>query len=452
MTPYTVRPQRPVIHVQLIAVVSAALAVTGCATLDAGKQKSGTLRDVLSQVEGTPSENGVPSVPTPLVRYIEADDKDGKRNRVLNDMQAGMAAFEFGAVGHARAALQDAYVQIETIYADNDAAKAARSTFAPEESKDFKGEPYERAMVGYYLGMSDMMVADFENARASFRWGEFQDTMSASESYQSDMSLLAFLAGWSHQCQGAVSGAAEYYARSQTYRSGLAAPKSDANLLLIAEIGSAPVKYRTGKYGEELRYKQGEATDARAVTFEVAGKSLDGVLAEDLYFQATTLGGRAVDKILAGKASFKQGAETTAAVAGAVTAASLDVAMISQLQGDQDMANLAGGLAGAGLLVNMFSSFAAAKAKPAADIRAWDTLPERFLVATTRVKEKPKQIAATFFNESGDAIQTVDMNVHETGPCYLAWVREKPTAAPWAPAAPDAWTALDTSNITSAPK
>lgn len=451
--PSIVKPQKQVSHAWQLGVgVGAVLSLAGCATLDTDKQKSGTLRNVLSQVEGAPNENGTPSVPTPLVRYIDADDKEGQRNRVLNGMKAGTAAFELGAVQHARAALQDAHGQIETIYSNNDTAKAARSKFVPEETKDFKGEPYERAMVGYYLGLSDMMTADFENARASFRWGEFQDTMSAAETYQSDMSLLAFLAGWSHQCQGAMNDSAEYYARSQQHRSELAAPRSDANLLLIAEIGHGPVKYKTGKYGEELRYKQGAATDTRAVRFEVGKKSFDGVLAEDLYFQATTLGGRAVDKILAGKASFKQGAETTAAVAGAVTAASLDVAMMSQLQGNNDMANFAGGLAGAGLLVNMFSSFAAAKTQPAADVRAWDALPERFLIATAHVKKKPEQVSAVLVDDAGKVIKTLPVNVRETGPCYLGWVRETPTAAEWTPAAPDAWTALDSPEVAAVAK
>ncbi|MEC8183119.1 MAG: hypothetical protein VX123_13805 [Pseudomonadota bacterium] len=48
------------------------------------------------------------------------------------------------------------------------AAGLARSNFAREDVKDFKGEPFERAMVFYYLGLSYLALGDFENARASF--------------------------------------------------------------------------------------------------------------------------------------------------------------------------------------------------------------------------------------------------------------------------------------------
>ena len=39
----------------------------------------------------------------------------------------------------------------------------------PEADKDFKGDPYERAMVGYYLALADFSDADLDNARAALR-------------------------------------------------------------------------------------------------------------------------------------------------------------------------------------------------------------------------------------------------------------------------------------------
>ena len=69
------------------------------------------------------------------------------------------------------------------------AAELARSNFAREDVKDFKGEPFERAMVFYYLGLSYLALGDFENARTSIKAGEYQDNLSRAEKYQADFAL-----------------------------------------------------------------------------------------------------------------------------------------------------------------------------------------------------------------------------------------------------------------------
>jgi hypothetical protein len=326
-----------------------------------------------------------------------------------------------GAVSYARAALQDAYEQVEVIYADNPNAKAARSKFVPESRKDFKGEPYERAMVGYYLGLTDMMSGDFENARASFRWGEFQDTMSASEIYQSDMALLNYLVGWTYWCQSSPGNAQEYFDRSREIRQSLTPPSEGDNALLLVEAGMGPLKYRTGQYGEELRYRRADSPGATSVEAEVGSKSATLALAEDLYFQATTLGGREVDKILAGKASFKETAEGVAEAGAIIALAGLN--MSSQMYAyNSDMGDAAGAMAAAGALISLVSKVAAKSTKPEADIRYWDSLPESIFVATTKLDSETLPIHVTFSN--GESSTSRDAEVHRTDGCYLVMARE----------------------------
>lgn len=402
-------------------------------------------------------------IPAPLVPHVQADQMQGQRGRVLNDMQAAVVAFAIGANKYARALLVDAYEQIEIIYANSASAAAARSKFVPEANKDYKGEPYERAMVGYYLGLTDMIQGDMDNAQASFRWGEYQDTMSASESYQNDMAALMFLRGWVNQCTDNHVTAAEDFRLAQSARPTLPIPPKEHNLLLIAEVGSAPVKWSSGQYQEELRYKPGDEGSAPpAITFNVASattqagaattkgskpkyglSTAEAELAEDLYWQATTLGGRAVDKILAGKAAFKEGAQTTANVAGAVAQVSTNMAMLSALSGDRNSANAFAGLGMASAFLSLGAQMASAAARPAADTRYWSNLPGKLMFATLQVAGDVSDAAVTI-NQPGGRTIGKGMSVFRTGNnCQLAWVRDTNVAPAWVAASPSAWVALD---------
>ena len=55
----------------------------------------------------------------------------------------------------------EALDRIEAVYADNAKAEAARSKFTKENAKDFKGEPYERAMAYYYRGLAYLAEGDY---------------------------------------------------------------------------------------------------------------------------------------------------------------------------------------------------------------------------------------------------------------------------------------------------
>src|ERR1700683_4680814 len=93
---------------------------------------------------------------------------EGEHNAVLNFDYLGLAALEVGDYGVAEKALDAAIERIEAIYADNLSAKKAKSVFSAEKVKDFKGEPYERAMTYFYRGVLYLRVGDYQNARASF--------------------------------------------------------------------------------------------------------------------------------------------------------------------------------------------------------------------------------------------------------------------------------------------
>ena len=300
------------------------------------------------------------ALPSGLRPYYDTLLAEGEWGAVLNLQRLGLEAIDQRHLDVAERAFDAALERIELIYANSDSAKKARSLWSAEGSKDFKGEPYERAMTYYYRGLLFMARGDYENARASFRSAEYQDTISNNETYAGDFGLMSLLSGWSSTCAGDAGMAADFYQRAATQQpEGLKPPVAGRTTLVLVESGTSPVKTATGSYGEAMQLKSGDNpfVSAYAGTQELP-------LLGDIGWQASTLGGRQVDAILDGKASFRKGTETVAGIGiqGATMAAGL---------------NDGGGAAGALAVVGIAAVLVSSASKPKADIRYWDNLPDR---------------------------------------------------------------------------
>lgn len=405
----------------VVMLLSTVASVSRAQAPASGGVGAGNMQSLLAAVE---SERAPPEFF--FAEWIRKDAAEGARNRVLNEMEAGLTAFAAGYFSHAEALLSDAQRQIETIYADNASAQAARSKFVPEASKEFKGDPYERAMVGYYLGLIDLAKGDFDNARAGFRFAQLQDTMSASEVYQDDMALMQYLIAWSYWCEGNVQSAKEEFSRAQNIRPDLKPPQAGHNLLLLGELGNAPAKFTSGQYNELLNYRAGTPTSARQLAFAVNGKQINAALAEDLFFQAATRGGTVVENIRAGKASFRQGAETIAGTASGVANVAVGAAYLSALGGNSKTSKeaLAVGLVAG--VVSLVSSSVAKNTETTADSRSWTSLPAEIYLATAPL-ESSGSMEAGFFSVDGQVLQTQNM-LRKTAPkgqCTLAYANAR---------------------------
>ena len=300
------------------------------------------------------------AVPSSLQPYYDTLLQEGEWGAVLNLQRLGLEAIDQGHLDVAARALDAAIARIELIYANSDSAKKARSMWSSEGVKDFKGEPYERAMAYYYRGLLFMAEGDYENARASFRSAEYQDTISNDETYAGDFGLMSLLAGWASTCAGAPGMASDLYRRAVTQQpEGLKPPPADRTTLLLVESGMSPVKTATGGYGEALKLQPGDNPFVAALAND---KELP--VLGNLGWQASTLGGRQIDVILGGKASFRKGADTVGGIGiqGATYAVSMDNG---------------GGAAGALLVVGIASVLISSATKARADTRHWDNLPDR---------------------------------------------------------------------------
>ncbi|KKC23839.1 hypothetical protein [Sphingomonas sp. SRS2] len=308
-----------------------------------------------------------------LREYYRVLYYDGEQNAVLNFERLGLLAMELGYYADAEKAFDGALDRIEAFYGKDKQAAKATSATRLEVNKDFKGEPYERAMAYYYRGLLFLRKGDYDNARAMFKSAEYQDTVSADETYQSDFALLTYLQGWASHCAGDKSQAVDSFAEAAKIDAKLKAPGPTDNLLVLSELGNGPVKATDGQYQEKLVFREGGGyTENGAIVTLGSGKSTRAwplTPAANLYTQASTRGGRAIDGILNGKAQFKAGLETTSALATTVGST-----VVQQLGGNMLYAQ------GAGMLLNAFSK----TVRPTADIRMWDSLPASISIGTTR--------------------------------------------------------------------
>ena len=140
----------------IVAAVTAILALGGCME---------TL--IAPEVDPKVTQAYLADKPAETRKFYSKVVTQGERNRVLNLLRAGLASMELGHNDLAARSFDEALVTIETIYAGDEKAEQARSTFTAEDRKIFRGEPYERAMAFYYRGILYLMEGDYENARAS---------------------------------------------------------------------------------------------------------------------------------------------------------------------------------------------------------------------------------------------------------------------------------------------
>ncbi|EME71078.1 hypothetical protein H261_04932 [Paramagnetospirillum caucaseum] len=397
--------------------------------------------------------------PTPAVVRAYLDDKpaelhrhfavalaQGDRNRVLNHMRLGLAAFALGRDRLAEQLLDDALAGIEAVYADNEEARKARGLWTGETVKDFKGEPYERVMAYYYRGLLYMKAGDYENARASFKGGLLQDAFAEEDQYRADFALMPFLQGWAAHCSGNQSLAAEDFKEFRALNKDAPLPRDKDNVLVLVETGSAPVKISDGP---RLKIKRSGATETARISWadpehpkdRSAG---DAILLEDIFRQASTRGGRPFDSILEGKAEYKDTADTVGNVAliGAAVAAKVATERPRRRETKEQrevrqQAQAGAAMIGLGLaVVGGLSKLFAHSIEAQADTRYWDNLSDRVQGLTLALPDKVATLSVEFQSPGGAPLEAVESPILRAGKCGLVWARHGQTV-PRNPRAPN---------------
>jgi tetratricopeptide (TPR) repeat protein len=347
--------------------------------------------------------------------YIE-----GERNATLNFQRVGMAALAAGNIDLAEKAFDAAVTRIDLIYADNPEAQKAKSLWTAEKIKDYKGEPYERAMAHFYRGLVYAARGDFQNARALFKQADYQDTVAEAEQYAGDFGLMPYMAGWASYCDGNSGMARDFLQQAIKGDSNFSTMRVDQPVLVLFESGRSPFKYGSGKSGEILKWQPHEVpveTATTACTAAGASGCTVGsfVMGADLGFQATTRGGRPIDGVLNGKASFKEGAQDIAKVASAVG----DFGMMAAAStGNRDAA----GLGMLGMFAGLVAQGVANATQAQADIREWEQLPAKVWLGTGAQKTTAGSLSVALDN-AGTVSHVSAARLVNTPACQLYWGR-----------------------------
>lgn len=358
------------------------------------------------------------SLPPSLDQAVQRISADDANNRVLNQLQAATLALDLGNRELAGELFDAALATITSVYADSEQAARARSLWYDEGAKDFKGEPYERAMAFYYRGLLDMYAGDYENARASFKSGLLQDAFAEEEQHRADFALLMFLEAWSSHVLGVRGLADERFEELLTFRPGFRLPEANHRLLVMVETGKAPRKLQDGIGGNVLVYRPGRRFREEAVRIRVDGKALDLTPIESIFWQASSRGGRPIDSILEGQVQFKQ---TTQSVSADVSGVAAHATMLSPAFG------AAGGVFAGVAAVAGVATLATSRVKARADHRFWNNLPDKVHVLTMPMPAS-REVQVEFLDASGAVIneltQTARIEVDAAGRGVL-WARAR---------------------------
>jgi hypothetical protein len=329
------------------------------------------------------------------------------RDRVLWEYRLAVAAMRQGKFDVAKQNLDDALLTLGGIYGKDADAKKARSYFHAEAKKTFIGEPYERSMAYIYRGIIYWMDGEPDNARACFRSAEFEDSDTENRKYAGDWVLPEYLDGLITTKLG--GDGSDAFKRAQADSRGVRLPPYNlkANAIFFIEFGPGPTKYATGQYKEELRF-QAAPSPVTSAELKVAALRIPIAPTDDVNFQATTRGGRAMDHILGHKAVFKSTTDTvgTAALMGGLTTAAVSNNRTAQEVGL--------GIALAGLVTSLVS----AATVPAADTRSWENLPRYLSFASVPLPLGQHVVTVQFLDASGRVVanlsKTITFNITTT--------------------------------------
>ena len=358
---------------------------------------------------------------------------DGERNAVLHHMRIGLDALQQNYTQQAQESFDSAVVRIQRVFSNNEAAVKARSLWYAEKVKDFKGEPYERSMAFYYRGLLYFMAGEYDNARASFRSGILQDAFAEESQNRSDFALLIFLEGWASRWAGDLDITAARYQETKKLRPSFRPPAPDENVLILVETGKSPRKVSDGLGHHELKFRRGKQFSEQQARLLINGQGpVPAVWVESIFWQATTRGSRVVDKILQDKVVFKRSA--TELASGLADAASV-ASMMAGAGGS--LGDAAGYAAGALSVASVVSTMAAMNAKPNADTRYWDNLPDAVHFHTLKLPPGEHRLEALFEDKAGRILPGLRTSATfrvEAGKPVIVWLRSRRQLTSAAPA------------------
>jgi tetratricopeptide (TPR) repeat protein len=357
---------------------------------------------------------------------------------VLNNVRLGSVALVAYRLDDAEAAFLRAYEVINSVGV-NEGGRSVGAVLVDEKIKVWKGEPFERAMVNFYLGLVYYMRHDYNNARAAFenalfKLRDYEDKDDKSDKYrdvESDFALGYLMLGKSYQRLGRDDLAKANFARAVQLRPYLAAAadwdrNQRSNLLLVVDygygphkqtdfdgaiVGFAPLPAQEGPVPQPVVFVDGH----QAHIADVAQPPVDLLaLAQDRRWQS-------IDTIRTVKSALGTGMIVGGAGYGIYSSG-----RHGGMRGSDAL--ISAGLIGTGLLL---------KATSQADTRQWEMLPRTTYVLPLYVPPGTHEVTVTFPSSYGLAQTWRNLPVPEQGEATYYIRMQRWDAAPhtWPPPA-----------------
>jgi tetratricopeptide (TPR) repeat protein len=312
-------------------------------------------------------------------------DKTNK-NFVLNNLRLGSSLLAAGQLDDAQRAFLRAYEVINSLGV-NDGGRTLGAILVSEDVKIWKGEPFERAMANFDLGLTYYIQHQYDNARGAFENALFklQDYDSKGEATGLEESHFAparLMLARAWQRLGRDDLAEQNFAlvaKNHPQLAALANPSRNqqSNLLLVIAYGYGPRKIRKSD-GDIVDFapKPAQAGPIRPPRVYIDGKSVDlddrNVPPVDLLALAQLRRWQSIDTIRTIKSAIGSG---------------LMIAGLYQLERRNPQPGDAAAFLLAGLLM---------KGTSQADIRQWEMLPRTVFLVPLDLKPGQHDLAIEF--------------------------------------------------------
>lgn len=317
---------------------------------------------------------------------------------VLNNLRLGSVALAAGDLDSAEDAFFKAY-EVMNSTGVNDGGRGAAAAIVHEKHKIWKGEPYERAMCNFYLGLIYYMREDWNNARAAFEnalfklrdYGEKDLDENQYAEAESNFACAYVMLGRTWLKLGEEDKAQKILTEVARLRPDLAGVadygrNEVSNVLLAIEFGSGPMKVTRGDnsiVAFEPTPQQAGPVLPLAVKLNGHPIKLDalGTPAVDLFEVAQDRRWQSIDTIRLTKSVLGTGLMAGGAYVAAKGSEEHDRKERQQEQ-----------LTGAALI----AAGALLKASAGADLRYWDTLPRSVSLLPLKLRPGEYDVSVEF--------------------------------------------------------
>jgi tetratricopeptide (TPR) repeat protein len=356
-----------------------------------------------------------------------ADKTD--ENFALNNLRLGSADLARYDLQGAQDAFLKAY-EVLNSFGVNNGGRSLGAVLVDEKIKVWRGEPFERAMANFYLGLIYYMQHDYNNARAAFENALFKlkdydqksDDKDQFREADSNFVIATIMLGrcWQHLGRDDLARAqfdAVIKERPDLEPLANYDRNAESNLLLVVEYGHGPYR-KTNADGSILGFAP-KPDEVGAIPSPYV--QVDGLWVNPHPFHEAPL-----DLLAMAQDRKWQSIDTIRAVKSAVGTGLLAAGAVEGVRGLDE----SGGRQRTDLIVgaSLLAAGAVLKATSQSDVRGWDMLPRTIFLIPLRVSPGTHDVTVQFRDgmrqtwhglvapPQGDDTYLIHMQRYDSGP------------------------------------